>query len=84
MFHLLRFQEKETKARHRRGPSRDGSRTRDVWRSGRRGVLKVQGAFAGAVEAAVTGVPERLRFSLWPDGFVWTGLSICNFIKDDI
>ncbi|KAK2500161.1 hypothetical protein MC885_003488, partial [Smutsia gigantea] len=24
---------------------------------------------------------HSLRFSLWPDGFVWTGLSICNFIK---
>lgn len=27
---------------------------------------------------------RSLRFSLWPDGFVWTSLSICNFIKDDI
>ncbi|XP_063092381.1 forkhead box protein J3 isoform X10 [Cavia porcellus] len=25
-----------------------------------------------------------LRFSLWPDGFVWTDLSICNFIKNSI
>ncbi|XP_065380235.1 forkhead box protein J3 isoform X10 [Macaca fascicularis] len=32
----------------------------------------------------ITVQPKSKVFSLWPDGFVWTGLSICNFIKNSI
>lgn len=33
------------------------------------------------LEHLITNSSLLFRFSLWPDGFVWTSLSICNFIK---